>query len=121
MNAMTIPGLDYWLTTKPSNSEPTAWEVANRAREVLGHWERDKKRHLEKFNEAMVNVCYDDPLVEQMFAIFKTKDTAQLGHVMQAAIGRELQRMAESYAEDDLNGDLSPNEARIPSTPENWT
>ena len=121
MNAMTIPGFDNWLTNSPSRREPTAWEVANRAREVKGFWERDNKRHLEKFNEAMVDLCYDDPLMAQMFALFKAKDTAQLGHVMQAAIVRELQKMAESFAEDDLNGNLGPNDQRIPSTPENWS
>lgn len=121
MNAMTIPGLDYWLTAAPSNSEPTAFEVSNRAREVRNHWERDKKRHLDKFTEALLNLVYDDPLIAQLFDLHKAKDTAQMGHVMQAAIGRELQRMAEDFATDDLNGDLGPHDERIPSTPENWT
>ena len=121
MNAMTIPGLDYWLTNAPSQREPTAWEIANRAREVLSHWQRDKKRHLEKFNEAACDLTVDDPFMEQIFALYKAKDTAQLGHVISAALDRELQRMAESYAEDDLNGDLRPTDERIPSTPESWT
>jgi hypothetical protein len=120
MNAMTLPGLDSWLTSAPSHRDPTAWEVSNRAREVQTFWERTQKRHLEKFTEAACDLTMDDSFMEQIFALWKSKDEAQFGHVVAQAITRELQNMAEKFATDDLNDVLGPSDPRIDSNPSEW-
>jgi len=103
-----------YLSTPFKKADVTDEWVADRAKEVLAHWKRDESRYYDKFYTALNEVRSSDEAANELFDLYLTGDTAQLGDVLSRKVLAELEDMAAEYARDELNGTLRGRDERIP-------